>query len=96
MPFPIFRACRSCSVCSKYWMFRLASRIFDSTLELTEALLVACRIWLAALMMAFSRSILRRISSIAASSFMLAMLAPGEGDGTGCACARYGRLACSV
>ena len=76
---PILRAVRSLSVCSKYWIFRLASRIWDSTLELTPGLLVACRIWLAAWIMAFSRSIFLRISCMAVSSFMVAVLLPFAG-----------------
>ena len=68
-------------------MFRVASRIWDSTRELTAGLLVAWDIWRAALMMAFSRSIFR-ISSWTALSSLLLMVsvvsAPATGrEGTG-------------
>jgi len=46
---------------------------------MTEALFVACRSILAALMMAFSRSILRMISVTAESSFMAAVLSASPG-----------------
>lgn len=52
-------------------MLRVASRICESTRELTAGLLVAWDIWRAALIMAFSRSILRMSSWTAASSLWL-------------------------
>lgn len=71
IPPPTLRVRRSCSVCSKYCILRRASLTELSRRELTDELLVACRMLLAAAMRARSRSILRWRSLMAASSLIV-------------------------